>query len=147
MGVIATAPAATIVDNRAGGATSIDAKVYDALKAFLRALGAAYTYEEDADVRLTTGQAAQIVGTSARTIARLCGSGRLKGTRVGSGRRFVMLSELMEFDHRSIEERGTRPERMRGMAAKEGFYGNSDVVSEYFRSCFGWAFRSGRLST
>lgn len=106
MGVTATAPAATIVDNRAGGATSIDAKAYDALKAFLRALGAVYTYEEDADVRLTTGQAAQIVGTSARTIARLCGSGRLKGARVGSGRRFVMLSDLVEFDHRSIEERG-----------------------------------------
>ena len=40
-----TAPAATIVDNRTGDATSIDARAFGALKAFLRALGAAYTDE------------------------------------------------------------------------------------------------------
>ena len=40
-----TAPAATIVDNRTGDATSIDARAYGALRAFLRALGVAYTDE------------------------------------------------------------------------------------------------------
>lgn len=78
-----TAPAATIVDNRTGNATSTDARAFDALKAFLRALGAAYTDEGGADARLTTGQAAQIMGASPRTIARLIDSGRLKDARVG----------------------------------------------------------------
>lgn len=40
-----TAPAATIVDNRTGDATSNDARAYGALRAFLRALGVAYTDE------------------------------------------------------------------------------------------------------
>lgn len=40
-----TAPAATVVDNRTGDATSIDARAFGALKAFLRGLGAVYTDE------------------------------------------------------------------------------------------------------
>lgn len=131
---VITAPAATIVDNRTGSATSIDARAYDALKAFLRALGAAYTDENEADVRLTTGQAAQIVGASPRTIARLIDSGRLKGTRVGGGRRYVMLSDLMAFDRRSTERRAASLDEMRTIAAEEGLYGDADAVSEYLGS-------------
>ena len=128
-----TVPAATIVDNRTGNAASIDARAYGALKAFLRALGAAYTDEEDDDVRLTTGQAAQIVGASPRTIARLIDSGRLKGMRAGGGHRYVMFSELMDFDRRSKGERAARLDEMREAAVEEGFYGNNDAVSEYLR--------------
>lgn len=127
------APAATIVDNKTGCSTSIDARAYGALKAFLRALGVAYTDDKD-DVRLTTGQAAQIVGASPRTIARLIDSGRLKGTRVGNGHRYVMLSDLMAFDLRSKKERGARLDEMRGIAAEEGFYDHDDAVSDYLRS-------------
>lgn len=129
-----TAPAATIVDNRTGDATSIDARAYDALKAFLRALGAAYTDENEADVRLTTGQAAQIVGASPRTIARLIDSGRLKGMRVGGGRRYVMLSDLMDFDRCSRERRAASLDEMREIAAEGGFYGDADAVSGYLGS-------------
>lgn len=128
-----TAPAATIVDNRTGDATSIDAKAYAALKAFLRALGAAYADEEEGDVSLTTGQAAQIVGASPRTIARLIDSGRLRGTRVGGGRRHVMLSDLMAFDRQSKAERSAHLDEMRTVAAEEGFYDHNDAMSEYLR--------------
>lgn len=127
------APAATIVDNRTGDATSIDAKAYGALKAFLRALGVAYADEGEADVRLTTGQAAQIVGASLRTIARLIDSGRLKGSRAGGRHRYAMLSDLMAFDRRSREGRSAVLDDMRDVAAEEGFYGNADAVSEYLR--------------
>lgn len=126
-------PAATIVDNRTGSATSIDARAYGALKTFLRALGAAYADEESDDLRLTTGQAAQIVGTSSRTIARLIDSGRLRGTRTGNGRRYVMLSDLMAFDRRSREKRAASLDEMREIAAEEGLYGNGDAVSEYLK--------------
>ena len=105
MSTVMTAPAATIVDNRTGNAISIGAGAYSALKAFLRVLGAAYTDEGADDVRLTTGQAAEIVGASPRTIARLIDSGKLKGSRVGGGRHYVMLSDLMAFDRLSKEER------------------------------------------
>lgn len=104
-----TVPAATIVDNRTGDATLIDARAYGALKASLRALGAAYADEEESDIRLATGQAAQIVG-----IARLIDSGRLKGARVGGGRRYVMLSDLLAFDRQSREERGRASTRCAG---------------------------------
>lgn len=130
---MATAPAATIVDNRTGDATSIDTRAFGALKAFLRVLGAAYTDEGEADVRLTTGQAAQILGTSSRTIARLIDSGKLRGLRAGGGHRYVMLSDLMDFDRRSREGRSAALDEMREVAAGEGLYGNSDAVLEYLR--------------
>lgn len=126
-------PAATIVDNRTGKATSIDARAYVALKAFLQALGDAYTDEGEDDVRLTTGQAARIVGASSRTVARLIDSGRLKGTRSTGGHRYVMLSDLMAFDRRSREGRSAALDEMREVAAEEGLYGNADAVSEYLR--------------
>ncbi|WP_165171112.1 MULTISPECIES: helix-turn-helix domain-containing protein [unclassified Adlercreutzia] len=134
MGAMLAAPAATIVDNRTGHATSIDAKAYDALRAFLRALGVAYANEEEGDVRLTTGQAAQIVGTSPRTIARLIDSEKIRGTRVGNGHRYVMLSDLMEFDRRSKAERGTHLKEMRRIADAEDFYGHNEAMAEYLRS-------------
>ena len=127
----ATAPAATIVNNRTGEATSIDAKAYDALKTFLRALDVAYVDEKADDVRLTTGQAAEIVGASPRTIARLIDSGKLKGSRIGSGHRSVMLSDLMAFDRHSKEERSAHLDEMREIAAEEGFYDNNDAISKY----------------
>lgn len=128
-----TAPAATIVDNRTGDATSIDARAYGALRAFLRALGVAYTDEGEDDVRLTTGQAAEIVGTSPSTIARLIDSGKLKGARVGGGHRYVMLSDLMAFDRRSREERASRLGEMRTFAAEEGFYNHDGAVADYLK--------------
>ena len=51
-----TTPAATIVDNRTCDATSIDARAFGALKAFLRALGAAYTDEGGATPGLQQGR-------------------------------------------------------------------------------------------
>lgn len=55
-----TAPAAAIVDNGTDDATSIDAQAFNELKAFPRALGAAYAVEGGGRVRLTTGQAARM---------------------------------------------------------------------------------------
>jgi excisionase family DNA binding protein len=133
MSATTAAPAATIVDNRTGESTSIDARTFAALKVFLRSLGAAYVDEEPSDARLTTGQAAQIVGSSPRTIARLIDSGRLKGSRVGGGHRYVMLSDLLAFDRQSRAERGVHLDEMRRIAAEEGFYDHNNEVSEYLK--------------
>lgn len=78
------------------------------------------------------------MGTSPRTIARLTGSGRLEGTRAGGGHRYVMLSDLVDFDRRSREGRTAALVEMREAAAGEGLYGNSDAVSDYLR-CLGLA--------
>lgn len=85
------------------------------------------------DVRLTTGQAAAIVGASPRTIARLIDSGRLRGSRVGRGHRYVMLSDLMDFDRRARSDRSAHLDAMRAIADEEGFYGHDDVESEYLK--------------
>lgn len=68
-------------------------------------IGAAYNDDSFDDIRLTTGQAAEIVGSSSRTIARLIDSGKLKGIRVGNGRRYVMFSDLLAFDQKAKKDR------------------------------------------
>lgn len=128
-----TAPAATIVDNKTGNATSIDLRAYRALKVFLRAIGAAYNDDSADDVRLTTGQAAEVVGSSSRTIARLIDSGKLKGTRVGNGRRYVMLSDLLAFDQEAKKDRGIHLDAMHRIASAESFYSHNDAMSEYLK--------------
>lgn len=44
-----------------------------------------------------------------------------------------MLSDLIEFDRRSREERGARLEEMRKIAVDEGFYGHNEAVAEYLK--------------
>ena len=137
MSTVLAAPAATIVDNRTGEAQSIDETSFKALRYFLRALGAAYADDaNDADTRLTTGQAAQIVGASPKTIARLIDSGKLKGTRSGAGRRYVMLSDLLDFDAKTKANRHANLEKMRAIADEEGLYDESynAAIAEYLRS-------------
>ena len=53
--------------------------------------------------------------------------------RAGGGHRYVMLSDLMDFDRRSREGRSAALDEMREVAAGEGLYGNSDAVLEYLR--------------
>lgn len=139
MSTALTTPAATIVDNKTGKAESIDAAAFQALRSFLRALGVAYADEKAAkeeDVCLTTGQAAAIVGASQRTIARLVDSGKLKGSRTGTGHRHIMLSDLMEFDREAKKSRGANLERMRTAADGEGMYDKeyNNAATEYLRS-------------
>lgn len=123
--------AATLTDTR-GNTTTLDKQTYAAVRAFLQALGVpAKTGEDDGEARLTTGQAAEILGTSSRTVARLIDAGTLPGSRMGSGYRTVLLSDVMEFKRASEAGRRAKLERARDLAAEGGYYGHNDAMAAY----------------
>ena len=67
MSTTTTLPAATITDEK-GNETLLDRTAYRQVMAFLRAIGVAPKTNETADdVRLTTGQAAEMLESSPRT--------------------------------------------------------------------------------
>ncbi len=128
-GSTATAPAATLTDAQ-GNTIKLDRAAYESVMAFLRAMGFPSANRGDmADMRLTTGQAAAILGTSPRTVARLIDSGRLPGSRVGTGYRTVMLSDLMAFDRESKVTRHVHLENARAAADEAGMYGEEYSAS------------------
>ncbi|HIY82230.1 excisionase family DNA-binding protein [Rubneribacter sp.] len=124
---------ATLIDSK-GNAMALDAKAYDAVQTVLQALGLAPEPKVPSDVRLTTGQAAKIVGTSSKTIARLIDAGRLPGARMGKGHRSVMLSDLMEFDRLSKANAKANLQEMRDIAEEDGWYDHDQAVSAYLDS-------------
>lgn len=112
-----TTPTATIVDNRTGDATSIDARVFGALKAFLQALGATYADEEEADVCPTNGPGGadhRNLSTNDRAADELR---EVQGFAYGGGRRCVTLSDLMGSDRRFREGWSATLDEMREVAA------------------------------
>lgn len=125
--------AATLTDAR-GNTTTLDKTAFAAVTALLQALGVPVKTEEaDDDARLTTGQAAEILGTSSRTVARLIDAGTLPGSRMGSGYRTVMLSDVMEFKRSSEAGRRAKLDRARDLAAEGGYYGHNDAMRAYLK--------------
>lgn len=117
------APVATLVVNESGETMPLDAVEYSAVRRVLEALGReAGACSLNQDVSLTTGQAAQIMGVSPRTVARLIDSGNLPGTRRGTGHRSVMLSDLLAFEERSRRSLPQSMERLRGAMDEMGMY-------------------------
>lgn len=72
----------------------------------------------------------------------------MRGARIKNGRRYVMLSDLMEFDRRSKAERGKHLDEMRAIADEKGFYGYDDAMARCLRG-LEWAVpkRSFSMST
>ena len=120
---------ATLIDSK-GNAMALDAKAYDAVQTVLQALGLAPEPKVPSDVRLTTGQAAKIVGTSSKTIARLIDAGRLPGARMGKGHRSV----IKEFDRLSKANAKANLQEMRDIAEEDGWYDHDQAVSAYLDS-------------
>lgn len=130
---MSTAIAATLTDTK-GNTTALDKQTYAAVRAFLQALGVSTkTGEGKGEARLTTGQAAEILGTSSRTVARLIDAGTLPGSRMGSGHRTVLLSDVMEFKRSSEAGRHAKLERVRDLAAEGGYYEHNDAMEDYLR--------------
>lgn len=124
---------ATLTDAR-GNTTPLDKATYAAVRAFLQALGVpTASSEKEDDARLTTGQAAEILGTSARTVARLIDSGKLAGCRMGAGHRTVMLSDVMEFKRASEASARVKLERSRDVAAEAGYYETTPELAAYLK--------------
>lgn len=132
----AHASAATLTDGQ-GNRVYLDESTYREVVAFLHMLGVAPGMPEtDEDMRLTTGQAAEILDTSPRTVARLIDSGRLPGSRMGTGHRTCMLSDVMAFKRASGARAHEGLERTRAIADEEGYYDqrHDDAVSAYLDS-------------
>ena len=126
-----TAPAATIVDNRAGDAASIGA-----LKAFLRALGAAHAVEG----RPTPGSPRAGGANRGHLPADDRVADRLRKAR-GRARAAGTATSCSPTPWTSTggPGRGALPPSSRcARPPPEGLYGNSDAVSDYLR-CLGLA--------
>ncbi len=94
------------------------------------------TSESADDVRLTTGQAAEMLETSPRTVARLIDSGKLPGSRMGTGYRTCMLSDVMEFKRASEERAHAGVEHIRAVVEEDGLDDelHADAVAAYLKS-------------
>ena len=132
----AAAPTARISDDQ-GNIFVLDSAAYRELKVFLRTIGVApKASEEESDMRLTTGQAAEMLETSPRTVARLIDSGRLPGSRMGTGYRTCMLSDVMEFKRTSEARAHAGVERVRAAVEQDGLDDelHADAVAAYLES-------------
>ncbi len=132
----AQAPTARIGDDQ-GNLFILDSAAYRELKVFLRAIGVTpKAGGEDSDMRLTTGQAAEMLETSSRTVARFIDSGRLPGSRMGAGYRTCMLSDVMELKHASETRVHAGVERVRAVVEQDGLDDevHPDAVAAYLES-------------
>lgn len=99
---------------------------------FNAAMRAAGALSEEARP-LTTGEAAEILGVSAKTVARLLDAGRIPSCRLSvTGHRMVEYGDVVAYKERRVR-RGRLLEDARALAADMGAYGNagaSEAVEE-----------------
>ncbi len=74
--------------------------------------------------------------TSPRTVARLIDSGKLPGSRMGTGYRTCMLSDVMEFKRASEERAHAGVEHIRAVVEEDGLDDelHADAVAAYLKS-------------
>ena len=124
MGTVTTVlPSPKLVDGQ-GNETPLTDRGYEVVLMVLWALGLLPGTKPTTDVKLSTGEAARVLGTSAKTVGRLIDSGRIRGSRAASGHRYVMLSDLMVYDRECRKAAGAHIERARALADEAGLYGN-----------------------
>lgn len=78
---------------------------------------------------LTTGEAAELLGVSAKTVARLLDAGKIPSYRLSAvGHRMVEYRDVMEYKERRMR-RSRLLEDARALAADMGAYDDVDMVS------------------
>lgn len=116
-----------------GGATALSDEAYRVMRTVLRVVQGVGDGAGEDDPYVSTGQAAEILGVSPRTVARYLDAGDIPCERRGSGHRKARLSDILAFK----EARATRTselERMREEAAEGDLYDLdlSDQMFAYF---------------
>ncbi len=104
-----------------GGATELSDEAYRVMRTVLRVVQGVGDGAEEADPYVSTGQAAEILGVSAKTVARYLDAGDIPYERRGSGHRRARLSDILAYK----ETRAARADglaRMREEAAGGGLY-------------------------
>ena len=97
----------TIIHERPGVYSSYDASTVIRSGVGSKVVGiAAQADTGEADAVITTGQAADILGVSRRTVTRMLDRGELPGTRLGlNHHRSVRLADVLAFKDRGVASR------------------------------------------
>ena len=104
-----------------GEATELTDEAYRLMRTVLRVVQGADDDVEETDPYVSTGQAAEILGVSARTVARYLDAGDIPCERRGKGHRRARLSDVLAYKERR-SARATELARMREAAADGGLY-------------------------
>jgi excisionase family DNA binding protein len=80
-----------------GGATELTDEAYRTMRMVLRVVQGVGDGSEEADPYVSTGQAAEILGVSARTVARYLDAGDIPCERRGTGHRRARLSDVLAY--------------------------------------------------
>ena len=86
------------------------------------------------DERITTGEAARILGVSQRTLTRMLDAGMIPYTRmVERSYRFLRLSDVTDYKRRRDEATSKALDEMRSIADEDGAYDidYSDYLSRF----------------
>lgn len=116
-----------------GWATELSDEAYRMMRTVLRVVQGVGDGVEEADPYLSTGQAAEILGVSARTVARYLDAGSIPCERHRSGHRRARLSDVLAYKEAHAARAGELA-RMREEAADGGLYDLelSDEMFAYF---------------
>ena len=118
-----------------GNRTELDAESYKVVKTVLRVINGGKA-KEDADRALTTGQVAELLGVSSRTVARMVDSGDLSCVGVSEGgHRRVLLSDALAYKQASAKRTRLALEELRDQATAGGLYDMDveDYLSQFDR--------------
>ena len=113
-----------------GGATELTDEAYRTMRMVLRVVQGVGDGSEEADPYVSTGQAAEILGVSARTVARYLDAGDIPCERRGTGHRRARLSDVLAYKE-TRSARATELARMREEAADGGLY-DLDLSDQMF---------------
>ena len=113
-----------------GGATELSDEAYRMMRTVLRVVQGVGDGAEETDPYVSTGQAAEILGVSAKTVARYLDAGSIPCVRCGTGHRRVRLSDVLAYkETRAV--RASELARMREEAADGGLY-DLDLSDQMF---------------
>ncbi|MBO7675886.1 MAG: helix-turn-helix domain-containing protein [Atopobiaceae bacterium] len=113
-----------------GGATELSDEAYRMMRTVLRVVQGVGDGAGEADPYVTTGQAAEILGVSARTVARYLDAGYIPCERRGAGHRRARLSDVLAYKE-ARAARAAELDRMRKEAAGGGLY-DLDLSDQMF---------------
>ncbi|MDO4807813.1 MAG: helix-turn-helix domain-containing protein [Coriobacteriales bacterium] len=113
-----------------GGATELSDEAYRIMRTVLRVVQGVGDGAEETDPYVSTGQAAEILGVSARTVARYLDAGTIPCMRRGTGHRKARLSAVLAYkETRTVRARELA--HMREKAADGGLY-DLDLSDQMF---------------